>query len=164
MRSTAETTALWRGKSGSAKARDDRVDSLGHDCSTLIRDVAIGRNGGLYDILEVIDLAERSELRRDVVAELLGLDRELIDQLRPPVDKDDDVVDVETGENVAGTTTEPRRELGCNDDWRCDRPNPFAGREFELDRRGNADLVPRIREPEDLFEVGITSIARPNPR
>lgn len=82
----------------------------------------------------------------------------------PPVDEDDDVVDVETRENVAGAAAEPRGELGCNDDRQCDGPDALARWEFELDRRCGPTSYHGLENTRTSSEVGITSIARPDSR
>jgi hypothetical protein len=110
-----------------------------------------GRPRALHIGNEVIDIAKRNEFGCNEVAEFLRLSLELVDQLGPTVDQNDDVVDVETGENIVGAAPKPRRELGRYHDRRCGRPDPLPGWQFLFDRRGDRELVPRIRKSEYLL-------------
>src|ERR1700730_16367406 len=74
-------------------------------------DVSITGNGPLNDILEVPVVSKRSEFVGHVAAEPFRLNGQLVAELGPAVNKNNDVVDIEAREDVTGAASRQAASL-----------------------------------------------------
>ncbi len=133
------------------KALDDDVESPSNDSGTLVSDISVTGDRSLNEIFEVPVISKGGEFVDHVAAETFRLNGQLVAELGPAVNEDDDVVDVEAREDVAGAASAPSGELGRDHNRRCDRAYPHSGSKPSRDRRVDPNLIPRIGKPEHLF-------------